>query len=121
MDGAGGLPGAEDQGRAAGVVLEVVVREGGDSPGRVLDDDADCQCELRSPAGDIALTVSGSGPGLQFYNGQYLSRSHPGIGSGLALEPQGLPDAPNHPGFPDAILRPGSTYRASIQYRFSCS
>lgn len=87
----------------------------------VLDDDADCQCELRSPAGDIALTVSGSGPGLQFYNGQYLSRSHPGIGSGLALEPQGLPDAPNHPGFPDAILRPGSAYRASIQYRFSCS
>jgi aldose 1-epimerase len=87
----------------------------------VLDDDADCQCELRSPAGDIALTITGTGPGLQFYNGQYLSRSHAGIGSGLALEPQGLPDAPNHPGFPDSILRPGGTYRASIQYRFSCS
>jgi aldose 1-epimerase len=86
----------------------------------VLDEDADCQCELRSPAGDITLTISGSGPGLQFYSGQYLSRAHPGIGSGVALEPQGLPDAPNHPGFPDTILRPGRTYRASIEYRFSC-
>jgi aldose 1-epimerase len=87
----------------------------------VLDEHADCQCELRSPDGDIAMTITGSGPGLQFYNGQYLSRSHPGIGSGLALEPQGLPDAPNQTAFPDAILRPGGTYRASIQYRFSCS
>ena len=69
----------------------------------------------------ITLTISGSGPGLQFYSGQYLSRAHPGIGSGVALEPQGLPDAPNHPGFPDAILRPGRTYRARIEYRFSCS
>jgi len=83
----------------------------------VLDDDADCHCELRSPQGDIALRIAGSGPGLQFYNGQFLSRAHPGIGSGLALEPQGLPDAPNHPAFPDAILRPGRTYRAEIEYR----
>jgi aldose 1-epimerase len=85
----------------------------------VLDEDADCQCELRSPAGDLALTICGSGPGLQFYSGQYLSRAHPGIGSGVALEPQGLPDAPNRPTFPDAILRPGAVYRASIEYRFS--
>jgi aldose 1-epimerase len=85
----------------------------------VLDADADCQCELRSPAGDVTLTVSGSGPGLQFYSGQYLSRAHPGIGSGIALEPQGFPDAPNHAGFPDAMLLPGALYRARIEYRFS--
>jgi aldose 1-epimerase len=83
----------------------------------VLDQHADCHCELRSPAADIALTISGSGPGLQFYNGQFLSRSHAAVGSGLALEPQGLPDAPNHESFPDAVLRPGQTYRASIAYR----
>lgn len=83
----------------------------------VLDADADCHCELRSPQGDVALWISGSGPGLQFYGGQYLSRAHPGIGSGLALEPQGLPDAPNHPDFPDAILRPGRIHRAHIEYR----
>jgi len=85
----------------------------------VLDPDADCQCELRSPAGDVTLTISGSGPGLQFYSGQYLSRAQPGIGSGIALEPQGFPDAPNHAGFPDAMLRPGAQYRAHIEYRFS--
>jgi aldose 1-epimerase len=83
----------------------------------VIDPDADCHCELRSATGDIALLISGNGPGLQFYSGQFLARSHPGIGSGIALEPQGLPDAPNHPGFPDAIVRPGDTYRASIEYR----
>jgi aldose 1-epimerase len=85
----------------------------------VLDADADCQCELRSPEGDLTLTITGSGPGLQFYSGQYLSRTHPGIGSGIALEPQGFPDAPNHAGFPDSILQPGRDYRARIDYRFS--
>jgi aldose 1-epimerase len=85
----------------------------------VLDGDADCHCELRSPQGDVTLKASASGPGLQFYSGQYLAQTHRGIGSGLALEPQGLPDAPNHPAFPDSILRPGSSYRASIEYRVS--
>jgi len=85
----------------------------------VLDDNADCHCELRSPQGDVSLKVSGSGPGLQFYNGQFLSQAHPAIGSGLALEPQGLPDAPNQPAFPDSILRPGKIYRAHIEYRVS--
>ena len=85
----------------------------------VLDAGADCHCELRSPQDDVTLKLSASGPGLQFYGGQFLSQTHPGIGSGLALEPQGLPDAPNHPNFPDAILRPGSSYHASIEYRVS--
>ena len=80
----------------------------------VLDADADCACELSTR--DLTLTMAG-GPGLQFYNGQFLARSHPGLGSGVILEPQGFPDAPNHPAFPNAILRPGETYRANIEYR----
>ena len=80
----------------------------------VLDADADCACELSCR--DLTLTMHGSGPGLQFYNGQFLSRSHPMLGSGVILEPQGFPDAPNHPAFPDSILRPGETYRARIEY-----
>jgi aldose 1-epimerase len=83
----------------------------------VLDGHADCHCELRSPVADLALTVSASGPGLQFYSGQFLSRSHSAIGSGLALEPQGFPDAPNHVAFPDAVLRPGQIHRTRIAYR----
>jgi aldose 1-epimerase len=79
-----------------------------------LDADADCACELSS--GDLTLTMSGTGPGLQFYNGQFLARAHPTLGSGVILEPQGFPNAPNTPDFPSAILRPGETYRAEIEY-----
>jgi aldose 1-epimerase len=82
----------------------------------VLDADAACACELASPSRDVTLTMSG-GPALQFYNGQFLARSHPAIGSGVILEPQGFPNAPNEPKFPGAILRPGETYRADIEYR----
>jgi aldose 1-epimerase len=80
----------------------------------VLDDDADCACELS--CADLVLTMRGSGPGLQFYNGQFLSQTHASIGSGVILEPQGLPDAPNEPRFPNSIVRPGDTYRATIEY-----
>jgi aldose 1-epimerase len=83
----------------------------------VLAPDADCAGELSCP--DLSLTLRGSGPGLQFYNGQFLARTHPKLGNGVILEPQGLPDAPNHPAFPDSILRPGGQYRAEIEYRLS--
>ena len=83
----------------------------------VIDDGADCHCELQSPQRDLALRVNASGPGLQFYGGQFLPDSYPGLGPGLALEPQGLPDAPNHAGFPSAILRPQCAFEASIDYR----
>ncbi len=57
------------------------------------------------------------GPGLQFYNGQFLARSHPLIGSGVILEPQVFPNAPNEPRFPSAILNSGQVYRSGIEYR----
>lgn len=84
----------------------------------VLSRDADCTCELSSPDRDLTMTMRGSGPGLQFYNGQFLARTHASLGSGLILEPQGLPNAPNEPKFPPAILRPGELYRAELEYRF---
>jgi galactose mutarotase-like enzyme len=60
----------------------------------VLSKDADCSCELVSPERDLAMTMRGSGPGLQFYNGQFLARTYPALGSGLILEPQGFPTRP---------------------------
>jgi aldose 1-epimerase len=39
--------------------------------------------------------------------------------AGLALEPQGFPDAPNRPNFPSSVLRPSEIYRRTIQYRFA--
>lgn len=85
----------------------------------VLDAGADCACELASPDRDLTMTVRGSGPGLQFYNGQFLARAHPRLDSGVILEPQGLPNAMNESRFPDAVLRPGEHYRADIEYQFS--
>lgn len=82
----------------------------------VLAPDADCACELTSATRDLVFTMRGTGPGLQFYNGQFLARTHPRIGSGIILEPQGLPDSPNHPGFPASLARPGETWRARIEY-----
>jgi aldose 1-epimerase len=84
----------------------------------LLDPGADCSCELTSPDRDLTMTILGSGPGVQFYNGQYLSRAHPRLGSGVILEPQGLPNSMNEPRFPNVILRPGESYRADIDYRF---
>jgi aldose 1-epimerase len=84
----------------------------------VLDAGADCSCELASPSRDLTMTIRGTGPGLQFYNGQFLARTHPRLGGGVILEPQALPNAMNEPGFPDVILRPGDQYRADIEYGF---
>ena len=41
-----------------------------------------------------------------------------GANHGVALEPQGYPDALNHENFPDTILRPGEIYRQILNYTF---
>lgn len=73
----------------------------------------------------LSMAIETTACGLQFYDGAYL-REVPGLGgriygphAGLALETQHWPDAPNHPGFPSAILRPGETYREVTRYRFA--
>jgi len=65
-------------------------------------------------------------PGLQFYTGNFLNGSAKGksganypFRSGFCLEPQNFPDAPNHPEFPSAVLRPGEVYSRTLMYRFS--
>jgi aldose 1-epimerase len=37
----------------------------------------------------------------------------------LAIEPQCVADSPNHPQFPQTILRPGQIYRNAMEWRFS--
>jgi aldose 1-epimerase len=64
-------------------------------------------------------------PGVQFYSGNFLDGSLSGKGrtyghrSGFCLEPQHFPDSPNHPAFPDTILRPGKVYVTESRFRFS--
>lgn len=78
-----------------------------------------CMAELYSPHSGITMRIDSAMPALQLYEGQGLDRQHPGLGRGLCLEPQGYPNAPNEPGFPDTVLRPGEVYRHRIVYRFS--
>jgi len=85
----------------------------------VLGDGADCSAELYSPHSGIAMRVSSDAPAVVLYEGQILDAHHPRLGRGVCLEPQGFPDAPNHPGFPDAIVRPGQQYLRRIAYRFA--
>ena len=86
----------------------------------VLEDGHACAAQLYSPHSGVAMRIDCDAPALQLYGGQGLARQHPGLGDGLCLEPQDYPDAPNQPAFPPAVLRPGSTYRRRIVYRFAC-
>lgn len=73
------------------------------------------------------LTIEATEPGLQVYNGSGLQSGgtvlHDGTTlhpfAGVALEPQGWPDAPNHHSFPSVLLHPNETYSQNTLYRIS--
>jgi len=65
-------------------------------------------------------------PGVQFYSGNYIDGAQIGktgrpyaTHQGFCLETQHYPDAPNQPGFPSVILRPGAVYHTTTVHRFS--
>lgn len=80
---------------------------------------------VHEPQSGRALEVLTTQPGTQFYTGNNLTGAVAGRGrvyrqsAGLALEPQGFPDAPNRPQFPSTVLRPGTVYGQVIAYRFT--
>lgn len=81
--------------------------------------------EVRSPLSGISLEVLTTEPGVQLYTGAKVNPQVPGLDgrrygafSGFCLETQVWPDAVNHPGFPNAILRPGETLRQETDYVF---
>ncbi|MGE5268951.1 MAG: aldose epimerase family protein [Thiohalocapsa sp.] len=80
---------------------------------------------VHEPDSGRVLEILTTQRGVQFYTGNNLNGSAAGRGgayrqsAGFAFEPQGFPDAPNHPAFPSTILRRGETYRESIGYRFT--
>ncbi len=82
--------------------------------------------ELYDPQSGILMDVLTDQPGLQFYSGNFLDgtiHGKHGIAyqhrTGLCLEAQLFPDAPNHPAFQSATLRPGQAYTQTTVYRFS--
>jgi aldose 1-epimerase len=81
---------------------------------------------LGSAVSGVTLEVWTSEPGLQFYDGHLLDLPVAGLDgrrygpyAGLCLEPQHFPDSPNHPYFPETLLRPDEVYRQTTEYRFS--
>jgi aldose 1-epimerase len=79
---------------------------------------------LRDPRSGRTLEIETTAPCLQLYGGQFLAEGNGKSGwrhrasAGLCLETQEFPDAPNQPGFPSAILRPGEVYLRETVYRF---
>ncbi|MEL6884079.1 MAG: galactose mutarotase [Pseudomonadota bacterium] len=70
--------------------------------------------------GDHAhLHIASTAPGLQVYGGTHLP-TLPGTdirpGAGIALEPQGWPDAANQPAFPSIMVTPAQPYRETTRY-----
>lgn len=56
-------------------------------------------------------------PALHLYDGRSIAAGS-GPRSGIALEAQGWPDAPNNPAFPSVIVQPDVPYRQVVEYRF---
>jgi aldose 1-epimerase len=80
---------------------------------------------LYEPVTGRVLEIFTTEPGMQFYSGNFLDGSLIGrngvayeLYTGLCLEPQHFPDAPNHPNFPSTVLRPGAEYKQTSLYRF---
>jgi len=80
---------------------------------------------LHEPVSGRTLEILTTEPGMQFYSGNFLDGSLMGrngvayeLYTGLCLEPQHFPDAPNHSNFPSTTLRPGEEYKQTSVYRF---
>jgi aldose 1-epimerase len=78
------------------------------------------------PTTGRVLDVMTDRPGLQLYSANGLNGSLVGPSGrsyrqsdGLCFETQGFPDAPNQPGFPSAVLRPGERFASTTVFRFS--
>jgi len=77
---------------------------------------------LTSKASKLTMDLATTESGLQAYTMEQID-PFPASGmkasTGIALEPQVWPDAPNHAGFPTATLRHGDLYRHQTTYTFS--
>ena len=82
--------------------------------------------KLKSADGLLGMDLSTTLPSLQVYTGEFLADGTVGCSprwpafSGIALEPQYLPDSPHHPEWPqpDCWLAPGGVWRHRMRYRF---
>jgi len=82
--------------------------------------------EVYEPTTGIVMSVTTNQPAIQFYSGNFMDGVDKGkrgdthnYRSGIALETQNFPDAPNHANFPNSVLKPGETYKHTCVYGFT--
>ncbi len=80
---------------------------------------------LKDPESGREMEVYTDQPGVQIYTGSHFDSSETGkLGApivkwaGVALETQIFPDSPNKENFPNAVLKPGETYKHTCVYKF---
>lgn len=80
---------------------------------------------LKDPVSGRTMEVWTTEAGMQMYTAEHWNPGFPGKAgplqqyAAIAIEPQNFPDAPTHPNFPSAVLRPGEAYRQRMEWRFS--
>jgi len=81
---------------------------------------------LFHPPSGRKMEVFTDQPAVQFYGGNFLDGTILGKHghsyahrTGLCLETENFPDAPNQPSFPSALLRPGEVYQHKMIHRFT--
>jgi aldose 1-epimerase len=81
---------------------------------------------LEDPKTGRVMEISTNQQAIQFYGGNLLDGTVTGRGgvkyahrTGLCLETEGFPDAPNKPAFPSAVLHPGETYEHVMIHKFT--
>ena len=101
------------------------VNDGGISQAYAFNEEAEHVICLFDPASERSLKIVTDSPSVQVYNSYLMDGNDRGKGgvalnrfSGIALEPQGFPNAPNIPRFPTTLLLPGETMRVRTIYFF---
>lgn len=81
--------------------------------------------ELAEAESGRRLSIYSDLPSLQVYDAYFMDESDIGKNNiplskyaGIALEPQGFPDAPNHPNFPSIKISPDNPLLGRIKYVF---
>lgn len=81
---------------------------------------------LTDPQSGRTMKIESTQPSIQLYTGNFIQGAPTGKSGraylnreGVALECQGMPDAPNQPNFPSQRLNAGELYQEEIIYTFS--
>ena len=88
-------------------------------PGKIV-----LAARLNDPSSGRTLTIYTDQPGIQVYTSNFWDGSVEGSHgayqkyAAVALETQAFPDSPNHPSFPDTILKPDQHYFSTTIYEF---